>query len=91
MGVGEASVSGRSVRCEADMVAAPGRRLRGVRIGSGSGERSLAARRATSRRAGLPGWLDFYDRRRPHGSLSHQPPLQRLEALSRNNLAGSYI
>ena len=43
------------------------------------------------RRAALPGWLDFYNRRRPHGSLSHQTPLQRLEALTRNNLAGSYI
>jgi transposase InsO family protein len=42
------------------------------------------------RRAALAGWLDFYNRRRPHGSLSHQPPLLRLEALTRNNLAGSY-
>ena len=42
------------------------------------------------RRHALPGWLDFYNRRRPHGSLGHQPPLQRLEALKRNNLAGSY-
>jgi len=42
------------------------------------------------RRRTLAGWLDFYNRRRPHGSLSHQPPLQRLEALTRNNLAGSY-
>ena len=42
------------------------------------------------RRRALPGWLDFYNHRRPHGSLSHQPPLQRLEALRRNNLAGSY-
>ncbi len=42
------------------------------------------------RRRALPGWLDFYNRRRPHGSLAHQPPLQRLEALRRNNLAGSY-
>jgi transposase InsO family protein len=38
----------------------------------------------------LAGWLDFYNHRRPHGSLGHQPPLQRLEALRRNNLAGSY-
>ena len=45
---------------------------------------------SAERRRALPGWLDFYNRRRPHGSLSHQPPLQRLEALSRNNLAGSY-
>lgn len=42
------------------------------------------------RRHALPGWLDFYNRRRPHGSLGHQPPLQRLEAHKRNNLAGSY-
>jgi transposase InsO family protein len=42
------------------------------------------------RRAALDGWLDFYNRRRPHGRLGHQPPLQRLEALRRNNLAGSY-
>jgi transposase InsO family protein len=42
------------------------------------------------RRLALPGWLDFYNRRRPHGSLGHQAPLQRLEALRRNNLAGSY-
>ena len=43
------------------------------------------------RRQALPGWLHFYNHRRPHGSLSHQPPQQRLEALRRNNLAGSYI
>jgi transposase InsO family protein len=43
------------------------------------------------RRRALPGWLDFYNHRKPHGSLSHQPPLKRLEALRRNNLAGSYI
>ena len=42
------------------------------------------------RRAALPAWLDFYNRRRPHGSLGHQPPLQRLEALRRNNLVGTY-
>ena len=46
---------------------------------------------SAQRRAALPGWLDFYNRQRPHGSLGHQPPLQRLEALRRNNLAGSYI
>ena len=45
---------------------------------------------SAERRAALAGWLDFYNRRRPHGSLGHQPPLQRLEALTRNNLAGSY-
>ena len=42
------------------------------------------------RRLALTGWLDFHNPRRPHGSLNHQPPLKRLEALTRNNLAGSY-
>ena len=46
---------------------------------------------SAQRHAALPDWLDFYNRRRPHGSLGHQPPLQRLETLTRNNLAGSYI
>jgi hypothetical protein len=39
--------------------------------------------------AALPGWLDFYNLRRPHGSLSHQPPTSRhLELM--NNLPGNY-
>jgi transposase InsO family protein len=47
-------------------------------------------RNSDERRLALAGWLDFYNRQRPHGSLGHQPPLQRLDALRRNNLAGSY-
>ncbi len=47
-------------------------------------------RSSDERRAALTGWLDFYNRRRPHGSLGHHPPLQRLEALTRNNVAGYY-
>jgi transposase InsO family protein len=42
------------------------------------------------RRLGLSGWLEFYNRRRPHGSLGRQPPVRRLRAL-RDNVAGSYI
>jgi transposase InsO family protein len=46
---------------------------------------------SAEREAALPGWLDFYNRRRPHGSLGHKPPLDRLTALQqRNNLVGSY-
>lgn len=41
------------------------------------------------RTAALPGWLAFYNHRRPHGSLGRQPPAARLTAL-RNNVAGSY-
>lgn len=38
----------------------------------------------------LAGWLDHYDRRRPHGGLNRQPPLARL-AQMRNNAPGIYI
>jgi transposase InsO family protein len=47
-------------------------------------------RNSNERRQALAGWLDFYNRRRPHRSLSHQAPLERLHALNRNNLLGSY-
>ena len=47
-------------------------------------------RSSAQRTVALPGWLDFYNHRRPHGSLSHQPPLSRLHQLSENNLVGSY-
>jgi transposase InsO family protein len=40
------------------------------------------------RTAALDGWLWTYNHRRPHGALSHQPPIARLNEL--NNLAGSY-
>lgn len=46
-------------------------------------------RDSSERNAALAGWLDFYNRRRPHGALSHKPPLARLNEL--NNLLGSYI
>jgi transposase InsO family protein len=41
------------------------------------------------RERALTGWLDFYNRRRPHGSLNRQAPLTRLHALM-NNPLGSY-
>jgi transposase InsO family protein len=41
------------------------------------------------RTAALDGWLWTYNHRRPHGALSHKPPIARLHEL--NNLAGSYI
>jgi transposase InsO family protein len=44
---------------------------------------------SAQRRRALPAWLDFYNRRRPHGSLSRQAPIERLRSL-RNNLVGSY-
>ncbi len=45
-------------------------------------------RDSTERTTALAGWIDFYNRRRPHGALSHKPPIARLNEL--NNLLGSY-
>jgi transposase InsO family protein len=45
-------------------------------------------RDSTERNAALPGWIDFYNRRRPHGALSHKPPIARPDELT--NLLGSY-
>jgi transposase InsO family protein len=47
-------------------------------------------RNSVERNAALAGWLDFYNRQRPHGALSHRPPLTRLHELNGNNLLGSY-
>jgi transposase InsO family protein/lambda repressor-like predicted transcriptional regulator len=46
-------------------------------------------RSSAERTAALAGWLDWYNTRRPHGALNHQPPTARLNEL--NNLLGSYI
>ena len=40
--------------------------------------------------AALSIWLDHDNYRRPHGALSHQPPISRLHQLTENNLLGSY-
>jgi transposase InsO family protein len=45
-------------------------------------------RDSAERTAALNGWIDFYNRRRPHGALSHKPPIARLNEL--NNPLGSY-
>ena len=43
-------------------------------------------RDSNERRHALAGWLDFYNHRRPHRSLSRQAPLERLHTLNRNNV-----
>jgi transposase InsO family protein len=43
---------------------------------------------SAERSAALDGWLWTYNHRRPHGALSHKPPIARLNEL--NNLPGFY-
>jgi transposase InsO family protein len=45
-------------------------------------------RDSTERTIALAGWIDYYNRRRPHGALGHKTPIARLNEL--NNLLGSY-
>jgi transposase InsO family protein len=45
-------------------------------------------RSSADRTAALSGWLEFYNWRRPHGSLAKKPPAARLTEL--NNAIGSY-
>src|SRR3954452_16836644 len=54
----------------------------------GGGAYGAIYRDSAERNAALAGWLDFYNRRRPHGALSHKTPTARLTEL--NNLLGSY-
>ena len=44
-------------------------------------------RTSRERTAALAGWLDWYNRHRPHRSLGHKPPLTRLGQL--NNVVGT--
>jgi len=45
-------------------------------------------RDSTERNQALAGWIDFYNHRRPHGAISHKPPIARPNEL--NNLLGTY-
>jgi transposase InsO family protein len=45
-------------------------------------------RSSAERNAALPGWLDHYNRLRPHRAIGRKPPLSRLREL--NNVAGAY-
>jgi transposase InsO family protein len=47
-------------------------------------------RDSDQRTAALSVWLEHYNFRRPHGALTHQPPVSRLRQLTGNNLLGSY-
>jgi transposase InsO family protein len=42
------------------------------------------------RAAALSGWLERYNLSRRHGALGHRPPIERLQELTGNNVAGIY-
>jgi transposase InsO family protein len=67
-----------------------GKAERFIRTMLGGWAYSAIYRTSAERRDALAGWLDFYNRRRPHRSLGRQAPLERLLALNRNNVLGSY-
>ena len=45
---------------------------------------------SSERTGALPGWLDDYNRRRPHRSLGRMPPMQRLIELQENNVVEAH-
>jgi transposase InsO family protein len=45
-------------------------------------------RNSSERTAALDGWLDYYNHRRRHSALAHNPPIARLN--QRTNLLGTY-
>jgi transposase InsO family protein len=45
-------------------------------------------RNSSERAAALDGWLDYYNHRRKHSALGHNPPIARLN--ERTNLLGTY-
>jgi transposase InsO family protein len=47
-------------------------------------------RDSRERQMALPGWIDFYNRHRPHSSLGGQAPYERLRALTVNNVVGMH-
>jgi len=65
-----------------------GKAERFIRTMLGSWAYGAIYRNSAERTAALQGWLEFYNWRRPHGSLAHKPPGARLAEL--NNVAGSY-
>ncbi len=66
-----------------------GKAERFIRTMLGGWAYSAIYQTSTQRQRALPAWLDFYNQRRPHASLSRQAPIERLHSL-RNNLVGSY-
>jgi transposase InsO family protein len=66
-----------------------GKAERFIRTMLGGWAYGVIYRDSWQRRDALAAWLDFYNYRRPHGSLGRHPPAERLAQLV-NNVSGSY-
>ena len=55
-----------------------GKAQRSIRTLLGGWAYGAIYRNSDERRRALNGWLDFYNRRRPHRSLNHQAPIEHL-------------
>ena len=62
-----------------------GKAERFIRTMLGSWAYGAIYRDSAQRTAALSGWLDFYNWRRPHGSLGHRPPAARLAELEQRH------
>jgi transposase InsO family protein len=65
-----------------------GKAERFIRTLTGGWAYGAVYRSSAERTRALDGWLNHYNHHRPHGALSHKPPIARLHEL--NNLLGSY-
>jgi transposase InsO family protein len=78
----------RHRRTQPDRPQTNGKAERFIRTLLGGWAYGAIYRDSTERTAAVSGWIDFYNRRRPHGALSHKPPIARLNEL--NNPLGSH-
>jgi len=77
----------RHLRTRPDRPRTNGKAERFIRTLADGWAYAAVYRTSAERTAALAGWLDWYNRQRPHRSLGRKPPLTRLAEM--NNLVGT--